>query len=70
MFEFIKEMIEDIKHNRELYRSGKANKDEVRSTTVGWRHDPGQVKTDPKDSPSGNPEYHTVVRSKKSKRGE
>jgi hypothetical protein len=34
------ELIDAAKHNRNLYKSGKANRDEVRSTTVGWRPDP------------------------------
>jgi hypothetical protein len=55
-------------YNRNLYKSGKANYNEVRGTTVGWRKDPihgedGQT-PDPgndcrrKDG-NGTPEYDT-----------
>jgi hypothetical protein len=34
------DFISDALHNRNLYRSGRANRSEVRHTTVGWRPDP------------------------------
>lgn len=60
----------DARHNAELYRSGKANRNEVRSTTVGWRRDPHNQEdgqTHDPNGPSGNPngEYYTVIRKKK-----
>lgn len=65
----LRDLIDDAVHNAKLYRSGRANKDEVRVTTVGWRPDPineedGCEKD--QDAPSGNPngEYYKVVRRK------
>jgi hypothetical protein len=60
---------EDARHNHELYKSGRANRNEVRSTTVGWRPDPINKEDgyiyDP-NGPSGNPngEYYRVIRKK------
>lgn len=34
------DFIGDALHSRKLYKTGKANKNEVRSTTVGWRPNP------------------------------
>jgi len=59
--------IKNALHNRNLYRTGKANKGEVRSTTVGWQQDQNQIKTAGDASPSGQDEYHTVVRDNKKK---
>jgi hypothetical protein len=61
---------DDARHNHNLYKTGKANRNEVRLTTVGWRPDPinGQdgYNHDP-NGPSRNPngEYYRVIRSKK-----
>ena len=63
---------EDARHNAELYRSGRANRKEVRSTTVGWRRDPHNEEDgfteDKSSTPSGNREYYKVTREDKSKR--
>jgi hypothetical protein len=36
----LKDLLKNIKHNRDLRRSGQEDPTEVRSTTVGWRPDP------------------------------
>ena len=62
----------DAQYNHELYKSGRANKNEVRSTTVGWRPDPigkqdGYTQDESFSTPSRNEngEYYIVTRSKK-----
>jgi hypothetical protein len=64
IFDFIR----DARYNRNLYKSGAADRSEVRSTTVGWRPDPinGQdgMTPDPGNDcirPDGNgtPEFET-----------
>jgi hypothetical protein len=55
-------------YNRELYKSGRANRDEHRMTTIGWRRDPihgNDGQTYDSNSPSGEDEYFRVVRKKK-----
>lgn len=66
-------LVGNARHNRQLYRSGKANKSIVQHTTVGWRPDPNGddgFTPDPgnkyydKDgyyTASGNVEYHRVI---------
>jgi hypothetical protein len=59
-------IFKDRKHNKQLYKDGKANKNEVRLTTIGWRQDPideqdGQTE-DCCNTPSGQPEYYKVIR--------
>lgn len=60
--------IRNARYNRNLYKSGAANFDEVRSTTVGWRRDPingedGQTPDPGNDcmrlDGNGTPEYET-----------
>ena len=34
------DVFRNAQYNRNLYKTGQANKNEVRSTTVGWREDP------------------------------
>jgi hypothetical protein len=68
----ILDFFRDIAHNRRLYKSGLANKDEVRLTTVGWRPDPWNKEdgyTQDPNPPSRNPngEYYRVIRTKKRK---
>lgn len=72
MFRWLINMFNDASYNRELYRSGKANKNEIRHTAIGWQPDesfipdPGNKNTDGKkyDTPSGNKEFYKVVRKK------
>ena len=54
MLRWLLNTLQDAKHNRELYASGKANRSEVRYTAVGWN--PGGF-TD-----AGNGEYYQIVR--------
>ena len=65
MFEALKELLENAAYNRKLYRDGKANKNEVRLTTIGWRASEEQIETDGKKSPSGEYEYHQIIRDQK-----
>lgn len=77
----LRDFIDNVRHNRELYRSGRANRNIVQNTTVGWRPDPwneddgfvpdpGNLDEDDKlyksnvdhNTPSGNREYHRVIR--------
>ena len=53
----LRDLISDILHNRNLYKSGKANRNEVRSTTVGWRPDP----INGEDGYTGDPGNERVV---------
>ena len=60
---------ENARHNHELYKSGKANTNEVRSTTVGWRRDPingedGYTEDPTPPSHNSNGEYYTVIRKR------
>lgn len=79
LFSFIGRLFsEDARHNHNLYKSGKADKNEVRQTTIGWRPDPTNKEDgftpDPGnsrwiegkgyDTTSGNKEYYKVVRKK------
>jgi hypothetical protein len=67
IFSWIGELFsETARHNAELYRSGRANRKEVRHTTVGWRRDPHNGEDgyteDEGLTPSGNREYYRVIR--------
>ena len=54
-------------YNRRLYREGRANKQEIRYTTIGWRPDPVNTEDgylqDRAITPSGEPEYYRVIRN-------
>ena len=65
MFQWLIELLRNRHYNQELYRSGKANKDEVRLTSIGHRTNNNQIESDPKTSPSGGYEYYEVIRTKK-----
>lgn len=65
---------DDARYNRQLYRSGRANKSIVQHTTIGWRPDPNgddgftpdpgnsRVNKDGRlDTASGNVEYHRRI---------
>jgi hypothetical protein len=63
------EMIEIARYNRRLYQTGKANRDEIHLTTVGWRPDPinkedGYTKDPCPPSHNPNGEYYRIVRKK------
>lgn len=77
LFDAIINLLSDRKHNRELYKSGRADRNEVRQTAVGWQPDnsytpdPGNDRkyidsngVERWDTPSGNKEYYKVVRKK------
>jgi len=69
IFDFLR----NATHNAELYRTGRANWNEVRLTTVGWRPDPINKEdgyTESSEQPSGNHngEYYRVIRYKNGKK--
>jgi len=65
----ISDIIAAAIHNAKLYRSGQANRDEIRLTTVGWRPDPinkedGYTEDPCPPSHNLNGEYYQVTRKK------
>jgi len=59
------EALGNRKYNKDLEKMGVVDKDEIVSTTIGWKSDNNQIKTEGWQSASGNDEYHTVIRTKK-----
>jgi hypothetical protein len=60
------ELISNAIYNRRLYEEGKAKKNEVRLTTIGWRPDPINKEDGYVRAPDG--EYYRVIRSDNKKK--